>query len=134
MKKFFIIVLSLSLACHNEPTAPAVDSVAGTWTMQSMNGLALPFLLVKDGPNMSELITDALTFDSSGNFTELASVRTTHAGLVTTESITYSGLLVLDGATASVKYGTAGASGSGTLKGNALTIVVGNYSSEYVRQ
>lgn len=122
MRKTFLALLALTLACSGDSTGPTEASVAGTWNLQSVNGTALPFVIAQTGTNKTEITADVLTVTSSGSFTEITTVRTTLNGTATTQTVPDAGSYVLNGNNVTFQFQSDGSVGSGTISGNTLTV------------
>lgn len=122
MRKTFLALLALTLACGGDSTGPTEASVAGTWNLQSVNGTALPFIVSQTGTNKVEITADVLTVTSSGSFTEITTLRTTQNGTATTQTVADAGSYVLNGNNATFQFQSDGSIGSGTVSGSTLTV------------
>jgi len=130
------LLVSAALACGGDDsiTVPTNASVAGTWTLQSVNGSPLPFVIVQSGSNKSELTADVLTVGSSGNFTQLTTIRNTLNGQVTTQSTPDAGTYTLNGTAATFRFNSDGSTGTGAINGNTLTVADVGLVMVYQRQ
>jgi hypothetical protein len=63
----FLVALVALAACNNDSTSPN-GSVNGTYSLRTVNGSALPYTF-SDG---SVLISDRLTMNSDGTYTDVA--------------------------------------------------------------
>lgn len=91
-------------ACGTDvATEPVVTSVAGTWTLTTVDGKPLPYVYTPSDPKL-ELISKQYVISSAGTFTTSFTVRATE----------------LDGA---VSANTASDSGTETLANNVVTFV-----------
>ena len=121
-----IHVLAIALAfvttgCSKKdsPTSPA--TIAGTYTLRTINGSPLPYTLVLAGMDKVELLDDAITLTDAGTFTRLGHFRTTFSGVVTTTPITDAGSYVRTG-TAITFTSPQNGSVSGTVDNGTLTL------------
>src|SRR5215217_5217277 len=79
-------------ACGGDSsTSPASTSVAGTYTLRTVNGSALPFTLIQLGADKFEITADAVTLTEGGTWTESGTTRLTESGKVTTSSVSDAG-------------------------------------------
>ena len=121
---FFAASLCAAAACGSDsPAAPTLASVAGTWNLQTVNGVSLPLVLSQTSTEKHELT--ALTFDatSTGTFTETDSYRDTVNGVVSTSSTGDSGTYTINGSSITFTFDSDGLSDTGTISGNTLTII-----------
>ncbi len=130
-----LAVLPNVVACSGgDSTAPTQTSVAGTWTLRTINGSGLPFTVVQVGADKVEITSDVLTVASGGAFTQLTTVRITEGGRVTTETIPDAGNYGLNGTAVSFTFNSDGSTGTGTLSGSTLTVASSGFSQVYQKQ
>lgn len=134
MRKWFaILLLALTASCgDNNSTNPATASVAGTYTLRTINGTALPFTLFGSGANKVEITSDVVVLNEGGTWTETGNVRTTTNGQATNESSTDSGTYTRNG-TAITLTSAASGSLSGTVSNGTLTLTDQGLSAVYTR-
>jgi hypothetical protein len=124
-----------TVACSDDDsTGPDDISVEGTWTLQSVNGSNLPYVLAQAGADKVEVTADVLTVGSGGAFTELTTVRVTSGGTVTTQSLPDAGTYTVNGTAVTFVFQSDGSSGTGTLNGDRLTVATGGLSLVYEKQ
>ena len=124
-------VALLAIAC-GDSTSPSA-SAAGTWTLQTVNGAPLPFVLLQVGADKLELTSDVITANSTGSFTQMTTLKTTEDGQVTTESIPDAGTYTQAGTAITFTFNSDGSTGTGTLTGNTVTVASQGYSLVYTR-
>ena len=123
------------LACGDDSaTAPTTDSVAGTWSLQSINGTALPYVVFQIGADKVELVSDVVVAVASGTFTQTTVVRTTASGQVTTESQADAGTWSLNGTAVTFQFNGDGTTGTGSISGNSMTIAESGFAFVYRKQ
>jgi hypothetical protein len=115
-------VLLLLASCSESSTEPSYASVAGTWTLQTVNGTALPFTLAEFGEDKVELLSETVVATSSGTFTQSGVIRLTTAGSVTTEPYNDSGTYTLQGSTIIFTFESDDSSGSGNVDDDVVTV------------
>ena len=115
--------LSLPLAACGGDGGTGLDTeLSGTYTLRTVNGQALPYVVESSGPNdRFELLGDEFTF-SSRTFTETTDFRVTERGVVTTDSFEDSGRYTLDGNALTVTFDSDGSSATGAVDGNTFTL------------
>jgi hypothetical protein len=116
-----ILALAISLAActSSDATAPTV-SIAGTYTLKSINGTPLPYSFTTS----LTLTSDVLTMSSNGSYSDVATYSN---GTTTTEIGTYSnnnGSITFNDQTDSVIY-------AGSLSGSVLTEISGSYTEVF---
>lgn len=132
-----VLVLSLAVtagACGDIGTRPT-QSLAGTWSLQTVNGSGLPFLVgtSASGTDSLQVLGDVITASGAGTFTDVTIVRSTVSGQVTTDSIPDAGTYTLIGSSASLRFASDGSTISGQLSGNTLSLSSGNGVLVYKR-
>ena len=110
----------LMIGC-GDSTGPSA-SVAGTWTLQSLNGFAVPFKSPRAGGDTLELTSDVITATASGTFTQMTVVKTTTSGLVTIDSIPDAGTYSVKGNVVTFDFTSNAPNGSGLIDGNTMTV------------
>src|SRR4051794_13338614 len=60
------------------------NSLAGTYTLRTVNGLGLPYTYLTSGADRYEILDDVVTLTSAGGWTERWTERHTVGGAVTT--------------------------------------------------
>ena len=117
------VALLAALACGSDaPSGPTNANAAGTWALQTVNGIPLPYLYVQNGPDKGEVMADLLILTSAGTFTEKTTLRRTVNGQVTTEPQSDVGTFVISGNTVTFFFTIGGGSGVATLSGDSMTI------------
>lgn len=128
------VVLAFVLAACGSDSSTGPSGVVGTWSLQTVNGSALPFVVGQSGENKSELLADTIKLASAGGFIESSSFRTTLNGVVTLQTVADTGTYTLSGSTLTLSSTTsAGASGSGTVSGNTITATIQGLAFVYKR-
>ena len=74
----------LAVACGSDTTAPDPRSAIGSYHLKSVNGTALPFLSVQSGTMKTEIISEVITLNGDGTFSDVETVRTTNGSAIAT--------------------------------------------------
>ena len=128
------LALALFAGCGGDSvTGPSTDSVAGTWTLQTVNGGRLPFILAQSGADKVEGTSDVITVVSTGTFTQLTNFRTTLDGVATDDAIDDHGTWTLKGSALTLTFSDK-SSGTATVSGNTLTVTDDGTTLVYTRQ
>jgi hypothetical protein len=94
MRRLFgILALSLALplvACGGDSTAPE-ETIHGTYTLQSINGMPLPWLLGQASADRIDVMSGSIILLENGTFTDLTTFRITESGVVRMEDDVYTG-------------------------------------------
>lgn len=118
------------------PVAPTQPSIVGTWKLVSINGSPLPYPLLSGDPSL-DYLSDQLSVSANGHYTEAAVLRETSNGVVSSRSNNDVGTYTITGSAAAFHSGrfiTANSLGSGTWRGNTLTVDMGGLSLAYSKQ
>jgi hypothetical protein len=129
------LLLTSAAACSgdSDPTAPTQASITGTWTLQTINGTRLPFIVAQTGADKLELTSDVLTVSGTGSFTQTTTLRLTQNGQVTTQSVADAGTYTLNGTAASFRFNSDGSTGTGSISGNTLTVTSEGFALVYTK-
>lgn len=120
-KLLMALALIGGMACGGD-SATGPSTIAGTYSLRTLNGSSLPLLISLNGADRYELTDDILVLTTDSSFTQTTHYRTTTAGQVTTPTTVKSGIFSVSGT--QVTFGNAAAGGStGTWSGNTITVV-----------
>lgn len=123
MRRLIPLVLAVAVACGSDsPTQPTTTSIAGTWSLTSVNAVGLPFVINQSGNDKLELVGDVVTATATGTYTETFSYRETLNGVVTTSSQPDNGTYTINGNAITLNSSTTGPI-TGALSGNTFTVV-----------
>jgi len=130
-----LAVILAAFACGgDDSTTPTQASVAGTWTLQTINGSPLPFT-VATSPAKIEWLSSVVNVSSNGTWTSSLQVRTTVSGQATTATSTDGGTYTLSGNNVAILSNTAGSTAqAGTINGNTLTLAQQGFVLVYTKQ
>jgi hypothetical protein len=117
--RLLLLVPLLTLAC-SDSTAPSTQAV-GTWRLQTVNALALPFTLEESGAFKFELTGEVMTLDAQGRVDIVTNFRVTDGGTVTTESIPDEGTYVVNGSSVVITWPSDGTTETATVSGRTMT-------------
>jgi hypothetical protein len=124
MRVLAAALLAISVAACGDSadiTVNQVNTVVGSWSLQSIGGATLPFLLDQLGDDKIELMEAALTTTANGAFVSTSVERTTIAGQATSRSFSEDGNYTTDGAAITFTFSSDGASVTGIIRGDSLT-------------
>ena len=133
MRRFLFLLVLAGVACGGDATAPQVVSVAGAWTLQSINGTTLPFVVAQTGANKVEVVSDVITVVATGSFTQTTTYRTTDNGHVTTESFADAGSYTVNGNADTFHFTSDGSTGTAVFDASTLTVASSGTSYIYKR-
>ena len=132
------LATSLLVACGSDSgsttSTPGPSPAQGPWNLSTVNGSPLPYTLQASNPKI-EYLSEQLVVSGTGTFTESGTARyTNNIGTVGTQPLSGTGTYVLNGTAATFRFNTDGATGTGTLIGGTLTLVLRGFSEVFVKQ
>ncbi len=127
------LAVALAACATDKTTGPTGGTLVGTWRLQSINNVALPFLLAQSGTNTLELMSDAIAAVDGGTFTDSTVVRSTVSGAATIDTLSSTGRYVLNKATATFTFDSDSSVATGTLNGSRLTLNESGVALVYTR-
>ena len=135
MKKLTAIFLALAVACSGDKlTDPQRPAVEGTWTLQSIGGLGLPYLLDQSGDDKLELLEASLIVQADSNFTSTSKQRLTVQGQAESQDYTEGGTYMVRGAVVWFRFANDNAVVTGQLRGDSLMFGEGGIPVVYRRR
>ena len=108
------------LACSDATGAD--DEVIGTWQLQTVDGLSLPFTLTQSDVDRLELTGESMTLLASGRFTMVTTFRVTDGNNIFPESIPDAGTYAVTDSTVTFRFDSDGSTATATVNGNAMTL------------
>ena len=131
-----VLGLALAAACGGDdsPAGPGDpgDQVAGTYTLRTVAGRAVPAVLFEEGGDKLEVVSGALTLRSNGTYTGTMTLRVTESGSVTTETDSGTGTYTSAGGSL-VLIDEEGERTPVTRAGNSITISDGGVAMVFTR-
>src|SRR5690242_13077725 len=123
MRRFLVLlVVAAAASCGGDSSTSTNVSVSGTYTLRSVNGLQLPFIVAQNDSAKFEILSDAFTLADDRSWTESGTSRTTLNGQATTGPIARSGTYVLGSGTKITLIASSGDFSDGTIGGGTLTV------------
>jgi hypothetical protein len=133
MRKIFAFVaVVLAVGCGGGNTTGPYTSVAGTYTLRTLNGSSLPHIVNQMGASMAEILDATLTLNEDGTFNESGHDRMTESGLATTTSFIDAGSISLRGTTITLVSSTTGTT-NGSFNGDILTLSSAGLMAVYTK-
>jgi hypothetical protein len=121
-----ILVGALALtatACGGgDSTAP--PSIAGTYTLQSVNNAPLPFTTSEDATYKAEILSWVVTLNNDKTFSHVFRGRSTDNGQTTENTLTSSGAYTLSGSTVDMFDNSDNSHLQASVSGSTMTIVI----------
>ena len=136
MRRLVSLMLAFTIvACGGDDstTAPTNASVAGTWTLQTINGSPLPFTLTSVGTTKVEAVSAVFVVNANGTWTGSSKTLTTINGQASTSTDTDGGTYTLSGSTVALRSND-GTIETGTISGNTLTAVESVFTFVFKQQ
>lgn len=124
-----LLAAALTLAC-GEPTSPL--DLVGTYTLQSVNSMPLPFTLQQTGATKVEVLDDVLFLSSSSSYSAVGHKRYTTNGIVGLAAPVDAGTFSRRGNVISMESLLVG-HWEGTIQARSLTLVQQGYTLVYTR-
>jgi hypothetical protein len=123
MRWFAMALLAVSVAAcgADTPSDPTPVTVVGTWTLETVNGTRLPFVLDQRGNDKVELLSAALDVMASGTFSSTSTERSTIAGVTQNQSYVDPGHFTLNGSVATFTFDLDASVSRGTIAADAMT-------------
>lgn len=127
-----LLIVPMLIACGDDDgSGPDTATVAGTYTLRTVNGQNLPFTIIQQTGYKLEVLSDEYTLNSNGTFTTVATFRETEGTTVTTSSDTYSGTWTVSGSNVSLSSAAAGIETAAFSGGNTMTFSGNGVSAVY---
>jgi hypothetical protein len=125
------LVLAAAAACGDNDSTGLGASVEGTYTLRTINGTALPYV-VQSGSTTVRVIDDVITLNLNGTYTETGHTQTTFNGTTTTDTGTDTGTYTTAGTSITLRSND-GTSISGTINSGTLTLVDQGLAAVFTR-
>lgn len=118
-------------ACGGDSATGPSASIAGAYTLRTVNGGGLPFTLAQVGADKLELLNETVVLSEGGTFTQQGSFRITEAGVVSTEFYADAGAYTRSGTAVTFVFNSDGSSGTGTVASGTITVAFEGFSLVY---
>jgi len=126
--------LVVTLAC-NDSTNPDTADISGTYTLQSIAGVTLPYSFQPDATTTITLTSDVLTVNRDGTWTETETVQQVANGQTTTNTTSDGGTWTRSGTTVNFASQIDGSLVYvGTYGDNTLTLDAGDGLAQVFRR
>lgn len=138
MRKLMILALAVTTATLSacggkDSTGP--DSIAGTYTLTTVNNAQLPFTTSQDATYKAEILASSITLRDDKTFTWSLTGRSTDNGIVDQGTDSFSGTYTITGSTLTLKDPEG--STTATLGDGVITMVIdgpaGRFTLVFVR-
>jgi hypothetical protein len=117
-----LLALTFAAACGSDATTEAAVTLDGNYSLQSVNGAALPYNLgtLSNGARLE--VTNETLVIANGTYTATTTIRTTLNGTSTNETDQDKGTVSSSGSTVTFKSTTDASITTGTLSAGKLSI------------
>lgn len=127
-----LVALAVAVACGSDSTTqPTFATIAGTWSLQTINGTPLPFTVSQTANDKIEVVSDVVTATSTGTYTEVIQYRETLNGQATVTSVPDAGTFTINGSAITLSSSQSGTI-TGTLSNNNDTFTAAESGFVYV--
>lgn len=128
------LALLVLVACGggDSATNPNSDSLAGVYSLQTINGTPLPFT-VQSGATVGQIVSDVITMADGGTWSEAFAVQITATGSTTHQTGANGGTWVRVGSGVSLISDGGGVAWTGSFTGSALELTDGDFAYRFVR-
>lgn len=123
-----VLFLSVLSAC-SDSTGPS-GSIAGSYTLRTINGAPLPYVEYEEPGYREELTAETLQLNESGTFSLQSSYRETDGGIVRNYTEVESGTYTREGTAVTFRF-DAGGTATGSLADNKIIIGIQGFSLVY---
>lgn len=126
------VLLAFTAACGGGDGPNEPVSIAGTYTLQSVNGGPLPFVLFDGSGYKLEITSASYVLTDAGTFTNSAAFRETQGGTVLTSTETFTGRYTVSASTVTFTD-SDGEVYTGTISGGNLVFNDEGLSAVFVK-
>lgn len=120
----------IALAGCGDSTGP--KSIVGSYTLQTVNGGALPYILSQSGANKTEILSGAFTLNADHTFSDQGTVRITQSGVATTTAGSASGTYVQNNTAITLTYSDNSVD-MASINGKTMTLISDGVTLVYTR-
>lgn len=128
-----VIAVTLITACGGDSTAPKT-TVAGTWSLQSINGASLPASFPPSNGSTITVTASTLNMVANGTYNEVISLRIVTGAATTTTTVSEVGTWTENNGSVFFSDQTDKTTYQGSVTGNTLTEIVDGFTQVYARQ
>jgi hypothetical protein len=122
MRSLLLAALLTLAGCASDSATAPVSTIEGSWTLRTIDGSPLPFVVAQAAQFKLELVSDVVILSSNGSVIRTTSIRSTTNGQANAESIRDTGRYTLAGTAVVVRFDTQGVAGAGSWSGNTMTL------------
>jgi hypothetical protein len=138
MRRFAVALLAFSLACGNDSVSEPTNSVAvvvvGNWSLESIGGATLPFLIDQAGADKLELMEATVAVTADGVFIASSTERTTISGVSESQTYSDAGRFTVSGNLITFTFDVDGSQVRANIDNDAMTFSEGTAPVIYRRK
>ena len=135
LKRSIATIALIALAgCGDEVTGPTAASLAGTWTLQSVNGLAVPATITGLGANRSDAVSGSVVLTAAATYTQTVSIVSYVSGQATPTNPSDAGSFTIIGSTIEFTSSVGGSSQTATVTGNTMSLTFQGLAVVFAKQ
>jgi hypothetical protein len=127
------ITLVALAACGDSPTEPTAASLAGTWTLQTVNGAAVPATVAGSGANRTDVSKGSVVLTAAGSYTQSVDLVTYTSGQPTTNTLGDAGTFSVSGSTITFTSSAGGSPQTATVNGSSMSLSFQGSTVVYVK-
>ena len=116
-----VALMVMLAACGGDSATGLTTSFVGSYSLKTVNGVNLPYVIAQTGQDKDELISGSITVNNGGSFTDAFTVRSTRSGQATTSSSADAGTWTSNGTAITFVFNNGSTPSTGSLSGNTLT-------------
>ncbi len=120
MRAILIALAAVSCIACEAAVTQAGGSVAGLYTLRTVNGAALPYTIPATGTTKTELLADSIQINAIGTFSRAQHRRVTVSGQASESAVRFTGTYTLQGTSISFRNNEDG--NQSVALGNATTM------------
>ena len=124
------LVVAGSVACFDDSIVGS-PTVTGTYTLRTINGSPLPYVLAQTGTSITEVLDGAIALHEGSTYTRSGHLRITENGQATMVSTPATGTYSLFGNSISFRSNAGGGDAVAIIDGNTMTFVDAGMTSVF---
>jgi hypothetical protein len=130
-KLLAVVTLLASMTACTSDSIVGSSTVAGAYSLRTVNGAALPYTTSGSGTNKTEVVDDTFTLYGGGTYARTSHTRTTVNGTATTSTVNDTGPYALLGTSISLNSNNDGSQTIAIYTANTMTVVRSGVTSVY---
>ena len=124
------LIVACSVACFDDSIVGS-PTVTGTYTLRTINGSPLPYVLAQTSTSKTEVLDRAITLHKGSTYASSGHLRVTENGQTTTISTPATGTYSLFGNSISFRSNAGGGDAVAIIDGNRMTFIEAGMTSVF---